>query len=476
MTVASNRNVLQHFEKLSKLGNKTLAFVSERGDIVELWFDGKLSKQIKTKIENDILEHLTKNFSGGYGMGGDRFFDGETVFTIKVSQTGTAGAVPTDIQEEGSAYVMTLVLTDDKKFESAADILSDTTTRNGLDRIFGNAYKEKVPEWAHSYFEHQKAFFKKFQPAQWDVFEHGGQDLMSFIKEQCELVTTDTGEKVGNYTTWNPSDIWVVKDKGHVKRIIEQAIQKDGTAKLLELNNVLLKLMKDKKLIGLSLKKVKDNQKAKFSYVNMSTKKKEFAKVEEVKFSDIDFEIDVTTGTKDGMQQGGYVLFGNYRINVIRTPTSNDSFSNLKFESVISGSGGRGGAAPVDLVSKMLTSNGIQFQNRHRDYPTNASEFNNSKINYESIYNNLKSKINFKSDKGYNHFKDTILEMYRSGEAKKKSVAQSKLMQLVFFYECLNSSKGQKAEFWTDLFYLSIKRNVAVIGNRFAPHGKLDVK
>ena len=151
-------------------------------------------------------------------------------------------------------------------------------------------------------------------------------------------------------------------------------------------------------------------------------------------------------------------------------------FSNLKFESVISGSGGRGGAAPVDLVSKMLTGNGIQFQNRHRDYPTNASEFNNSSRNYESIYNNLKSKVNFKSDKGYKHFKDTILEMYRSGEAKKKSVAQSKLMQLVFFYESLNTSKGQEAEFWTDLFYLSIKRNVAIIGNRFAPHGKLDVK
>jgi hypothetical protein len=66
--------------------------------------------------------------------------------------------------------------------------------------------------------------------------------------------------------------------------------------------------------------------------------------------------------------------------------------------------------------------------------------------------------------------------MYRSGNSKKKAVAQSKLMQLVFFYECLNSSKGKEAEFWTDLFYLSIKRNVNVIGNRFAPHGKLDVK
>ena len=326
MTAANNRNVLQHFEKIRRLGNKPTSFVSESGNIVELWFDGKLSKQIKTKIENDILEHLTKNFSSGYGMGGNRFFDGETIFTIKVSQTGTAGAVPTDIQEEGSAYVMTRVLDNNQKFESAGDILSDTTTKKGLERIFGNAYKEKIPEWTHSYFEHQKAFFKKFQPAQWKVFEHGGQDLMTFIKEQCKHVKTETGEDVGNYTTWNPADIWVVKDKDKVKTEIDQAIQKNGTARLFELNNVLLNLMKNDRLIGLSLKKVKNNQQAKFSYVNMDSKRIEFAKVEEVKFSDIDFEIDVTTGTKDGMQQGAYVLFGNYRINVIRTPTSNDSF------------------------------------------------------------------------------------------------------------------------------------------------------
>ena len=48
----------------------------------------------------------------------------------------------------------------------------------------------------------------------------------------------------------------------------------------------------------------------------MSTKKMEFASVEEVKFNDIKFEIDVTTNV-DGMQQGGYVLFGNYTITML---------------------------------------------------------------------------------------------------------------------------------------------------------------
>jgi len=471
---ADNKTVKEFFLKFKRIGGIPVE-TYEGGDTVELYFDGKLTTAKQTKITNDVLSKLSENFDGFYDLGGFKYEDGETKFTIKVTKSGVAGSVPTDIQEEGSAFVMTRVLKNNKKFSSAGDILSDANTKKGLDKIFGSTYKEKIPEWTHSYFEHQKAFFAKFQPSQWDVFEHGGQDLMSFIKEQCEAVTTDTGAKVGNYTTWNPADIWVVKNKTQVVKDIDKAIQKDGTAKLVELNTVLLQMMKNNRLIGLSLKKVKDKQSAAFKYVNMSSKKKEFASIEEVKFNDIKFEIDVTEND-EGMQQGSYVLFGKYTVNVLRTPTSNDSFSNLKFESVIKNSGGRGGAAPVDLVSKMLTSNNIKFRNRHQDYPTNASEFNNDRRNYENMYRFLRSKIDIKNDRGYEKFKDTILSMYRSGNAKKKSVAQSKLMQLVFFYECLNSSKGKESEFWTDLFYLSIKRNVSVIGNRFAPHGKLDVK
>jgi hypothetical protein len=475
--VANVNDVYKFFEKLidKKISNIKLDDALPGADKVELSFFRSLTKTQKDKIFSGVLALLEENFIGSYKLDDFKFSDGESVLKIKVVQFGSAPSVPTNIQEEGSAYIMTRVLEKNKKFSSAADILSDTETRNGLEKIFGSSNKGKINEWVHSSFEHQKAFFEKFQPPQWDIFEHGGQDLMGFIQKQCALVTTDTGEKVGNYTTWNPADIWVVKNKSQVVKKIDKAIQKDGTAKLVELNNILLEMIQDNKLIGLSLKKVKDNQSAKFKYVNMDSKKIEFASVEKIKFKDIKFEIDFTI-KNDSIQQGSYVLFGNYTINILRTPTQNDTFSNLKFESVIKNSGGRGGAAPVDLVSKMLSSNKIDFKNRHQDYPKNAPEFSNTSQNYEKMYRFLKSKINIKEDKGYENFKDAILSMYRSGNDKKKAVAQSKLMQLAFFYECLNSVKGKTAEFWTDLFYLSIKRNISVIGNRFAPHGKLDVK
>ena len=113
----------------------------------------------------------------------------------------------------------------------------------------------------HSYFEHQKAFFKKFQPSQWDVFEHGGQDFMTFIKEQCQIVkaVTVSGRltNVGKYETWNPSDIWAVKDQRVTRTIIDKAIQKDGTATLTELNSVLYDLIDQKNLLVCHLKKSK---------------------------------------------------------------------------------------------------------------------------------------------------------------------------------------------------------------------------
>jgi len=230
-------------------------------------------------------------------------------------------------------------------------------------------------------------------------------------------------------------------------------------------NNVLLNLMKDNKLIGLSLKKIEPKEKANFAYVNKDPKSIEFAQVEEVKMNDITIEIK-TEETVDGMSQGAYVLFGKYTINIIRTPGA--GFSNLKYESVIKGSGGRGGAAPVDLVATMLKTKvpGQTFVNRHQDYPETADDFTNDRRNYEQMYNTLKTYI--KGTKDYAEFRSRILKMYRSDNSKSKAVAQSKLMQLHFFSEVLSRSSNKPEEFWTDLLYLSLK-----VGKRFAPHGKL---
>ncbi|NBW58837.1 hypothetical protein EBR43_13905, partial [bacterium] len=100
------------------------------------------------------------------------------------------------------------------------------------------------------------------------------------------------------------------------------------------------------------------------------------------------------------------------------------------------------------------------------DYPETAEDFKNDTRNYELMYNTLKSKI--KGTSNYAEFRSRILSMYRSNDSKSKSVAQSKLMQLHFFYDVLSKSTGKPEEFWTDLLYLSLK-----VGKRFAPHGKL---
>ena len=466
---ADNKSVGSFFnDKVdAKIGSLVLSdsFVTVRG--VELIFEKKLTATQQKKLKQDVLQMLNDNFFGSYEIGDIKYDGFESVLKLKVEQGGVAGPVPTAIQEAGSAFILTQVLKNNKKFASAADIMNDNDTKKGLEKIFKAPYDKSVNEWIHSYFEHQKAFFKKFQPAQWDVFEHGGQDLMEFVKEQCQIVKEVTAsgklKDVGKYETWNPADIWAVKDKSQVKKQIDDAIQKDGTATLKELNNVLLNLMKDNKLIGLSLKKIDPKEKANFVYVNKDPKKIEFAQVEEVKMSDITIEIK-TEETVDGMSQGGYVLFGKYTINVIRTPGS--GFSNLKYESVIKGSGGRGGAAPVDLVATMLKSKipGHTYVNRHQDYPETADDFKNDKRNYERMYDSLKTYIN--GTKNYAEFRSRILKMYRSDNSKSRAVAQSKLMQLHFFSDVLSNKKD--AEFWTDLLYLSLK-----VGKRFAPHGKL---
>ena len=440
---------------------------------IEVEYISSTKKSGKPVIIDEVKKLLQKKFEKGNRLilstrdGRLRINPEEVYISFKQRpKVGKGGSVKTAIQEEGSAFILTQVLKKNKKFESAKDILNDTETYKGLEKIFGSTYKGKIKEWVHSYFEHQEAFFKKFQPSQWDVFEHGGQDFMTFIKKQCQIVKAVTASgrltNVGKYETWNPSDIWAVKDKQVTRTIIDKAIQKDGTATLTELNNVLYKLIDQKKLIGLSLKKIKANETAKFKYVNINPKDIEFADVEKIEMKDIKIEIDTRKSDKDGMIQGAYVTFADYTTYIIRTP--GDKFSNLKYESVIKGSGGKGGAAPVDLVEDLIQSRTRKktFTNKHQEYPQTIEEFIDDNRDYKKMYNSLKKYI--RGTTSYDQFESMIRSMFESDSAKRRAIAQSKLMQLNFFSDVLNV----KSEFWTDLLYMSLK-----VGKRFAPHGKL---
>ena len=457
------------------------------GDIynVEQGRDGLTvySTKATKKFPDEIKKYLVKKYQKGNRMilstrAGSLRVVPDDIYINFVKRTKSSASkstggkkVPTAIQEAGSAYVMSRVLTNNSSFKSPASIQSDKITYTQLEKIFG-PYKDSLDSWIHSYFEHQKAFFKEFESNEWKTFEHGGEDFMTFIKKQANNVKVKTvsGKFVdlGKYETWNPTDIWAIKNKDQVMKLIDDAIDEKGQT-LTELNNVLLNLMSssNRKLIGLSLKKINQSESANFAYVNKSPKSVEFATVEKIKMSEIDIVIK-TEDSVDGMSQGAYIVFDKYRINVIRTPVDG-RFSNLKYESKIDGSGGRGGAAPVKLVDDLLKDHSkghrITFVNKHQEYPQTAEEFYDDSRDYKSMYNSLQKYIT--GTKSYDEFKSKIMSMFDSDRVKNRLVAQSKLMQLHFFSDAIVKNSNDP-EFWTDLLYLSLK-----VGNRFAPHGKL---
>ena len=169
---AYTSSIKNYFNKnVKKIGSIKFEYAERGGQSVELALKGKLNTTQQSKVKTEVLNILNENFYGEYEIGKIKFDDefGESLLTIKVVQSGSSTTVPTPIQESGSAFILTQVLKKNKKFNSAADILNDNDANTGLKKIF-RGYESGINDWVHSYYEHQKAFFKKFQPSQWTIF------------------------------------------------------------------------------------------------------------------------------------------------------------------------------------------------------------------------------------------------------------------------------------------------------------------
>lgn len=377
----------------------------------------------------------------------------------KASTSTGGGVIDTKIQEEGTTVVLNQVIHKNKKFDKKEDILADKDTADQLKKLFGRKYEDRLEEWTHSYFEQQKEFLKKFQSTKWDIFVYGQEDFVTFFSKQIKNVarSLDPLKPVGNYTTWSPSDIWAVYEMDKVKKDIAKNIN-PKTQNLVELNNLLINLFEEKKLVGLSLKKIASNKSANLKFVNIDTSTMRLGDIEKYKMSDISFDFDnISVGDKVTT----YIKFGSqsdYSINITRAG------QNLSFNtSIKSTPAAQGGQAPVKMVENLMKKNGsgITFVNDHNKYPQSYSEYIDESDKYLKMYESIKKYLN--KNVTYSEFKDNLSSAYE----KDKRNAVVKLMTLNFFYDALkNNSKN--VEFWTDILYLGMK-----VGDRFAPHAKI---
>ena len=432
----------------------------------------KTNKTIEKKFMKSFVAFMKENFNGLYGISGDRGVKtaGDKVrVTLRSSADGKMrkGVIPTAIQEEGSTIIFNQVLDGNKDFKDEESILADKDTRDLLEVCFkqkGN-WVSRLEDWTWTYWQQQHELFKKYKNPDWSPFVYGKdkEDFVTFFTKLIREVKSN-GVSVGSYPTWNPSDVWAAYKVDKVKEDIEKAMEKGKT--LGELNGTLIRLFKEEKLVGISLKKVLYGQDANLKLVNIDTATMRLGEVDAYGMPQIKLQIG---NIFEGETVTTYIKFGNnddFAVN-INNPKK-DRGSNLTFNTHIKKTpAAQGGQGPVAEVEKLLKSNGSKttFVNDWHNYPLDEDTFmsKENQKEYKKMYKLVSETYKGPKPK-YEKWQEFISNLYQTN---KPFIATAKLMHLHFFYDAINNY-GRDAEFWTDLLYAGMK-----MGKRYAPHAKI---
>lgn len=380
-----------------------------------------------------------------------------------------SASLTTDIQERGAIFVFNQARKTGIVFNTWQDIMKNEETAKGLTDIF-KSFGEVPESWLVSYFKQQKKLFSVLGKDGWDTIEYKDPNsMMNKIKELIKNVTFNS--KSIKYENWSPSDVWLVKQKDDVlKELQGNVVNSHHSQTLQELNDKLLKLIKEERLVGVSLKKVPaKEQEARFVYVNVSPQKSiTFNLANNQQNVKITINLKYESNKPQKIIESTFIKIGNYQLQ-IKSNSGSSTDSSLKFESLSKGLGGRGGKAPLDYVSDLMKDYKIgRLLNDWKKYPSTAEEFSKTK-SYERVFNTLKSKSNVDLNVNtYDEFQQSILSLYAESDEKWHRVARTKLMEMVFVYQTTKLKSNLYEDFWKDMIYLSIKEGI-----KFSPHGKL---
>ena len=181
----------------------------------------------------------------------------------------------TAMQELATAYICERAFKDNKRFRSSEDIIKDSKTKLGLEKIFKKGAKQvlsfslplqaKTPEgkWINTFYLQQKTLLSKFSDSSFKVFNREG-GFMQFI---TDLISDKFG--VSRKDAWNPADIWLIrKPMVYRKKILDELKGPSGTQTIKELNSVMRTMFIQKDVVGISLKLISGKQ-AKYEEINV---------------------------------------------------------------------------------------------------------------------------------------------------------------------------------------------------------------
>ena len=452
----------------------------------------------------------------------------------------------TRMQELGSAWVFKRAIQDNAVWSSWEQIKEDNDTYDEIKKIWnkvgGVMWDDAADDpWMESFYKQQEELLDKIgQPKFTEFTRDGSQDgspyrlpdskksgptFMEWIEEYLK-----DEFKIGNKDNWNPADIWLIQDEEKYKKLIVKetstTIKTKGSMKanLSQLNKVFRKLFRDRKIMGISLKKIGKTA----TYVEVNVTQEYFKKLETSRMQLVGVRcylgtkrINIKKDTnkksptfnkmivdtiaearaiRKGLGTTGYPTIetqdtvltiedkeNNVSYTVQIKNTSTTKMDNLKFEPTEKRkSTARMGKATREFVFDIMKSYGVlnKFPTRHQLYPKTKTEFTKAKMNkVEQQIKNIMTKckaLGFNANMGSMpssmapvvgaiNIKETM------GQKNEAWTANSKLQQLSFLNAILSLPKEDVNRFCTDLIYLAAKqgRKGGYYGAGYAAFGKI---
>ena len=342
-------------------------------------------------------------------------------------------------------------------------------------------FSQKIEQnWFETFVKQNERILKEFSNAKFTVFDRDDKDgfMMWFMKTIRDYFG------ISNKDSYNPADIWLIDKKEVNRQIILKEIEgPKGTQTIEELNQIMRKLYKERKVVGLSLKLISGGQ-AKYQEVNLDDK---FFKAVENKKGEFDYKLlkvkfDLSTyGVKKNAgftTQDSVLTLGIRGTEIAKFQVKGNTtsrLSNLKIEGTGKGEAARLGKAPLELVRKLTAGKPYrsQFINDAKKEPQNTKQFrqqsNMWQKMYEELFRNMKQKGILLEVKIMP--KDFTKNMRIAFEGRTPWIANNKLLQLRFLHMISKFKKDEIHEYMTDLIFLCQKIGRSVFP--FGPFGKL---
>ena len=398
----------------------------------------------------------------------------------------------TMMQELGSAWVFYQALNKGKTWSDWTKLKNDPDVKGELSKIwakFGDNWVESGDEWAQNFYAQQKALLSKLGGTaccQFDEYTHSNKYTLPGMKSNSFMNwITEQIPKMGvtGKDNWNPADIWLIQStfEKQARDTIQQMLDDVDPVEIKreKVNSYMRALFQEKKIFGISLKKV-TKQEAKVVYFNhhedFFTKNWKGEGSYGGKGTDAQIMSYHSAICKCGKKEEGgkwtmetqdmiwYVHDTNKDSYKFQIKGNNSTgFSGLKYEPTAEGHGeARLGKATVELVLENLKKHGVsdKFNKESSSYPKTADEFINNKGSntgqtwLQMIQCLFTNGVDMGAAKDAQEAYDNILAVFDEANGSPHH-ANAKLQEIRWL--CAFFAINKKDRFATDMVWMAMK-------------------